>query len=72
MEKQIADLEREKNEALEEVNPRWGDIASQVDEIPVVALKKDVLVDLFGIAWFPYYLVQVGNQETEIPAYQAG
>jgi hypothetical protein len=71
-EKQIAALTQEKAEALEEVNQRWGDIANQVSEIPVVALRKDVLIDLFGVAWLPYYLVQTGNQEIELPANDQG
>ncbi len=68
IEKQIAALNEEKNNALDEVNRRWGDIANQVSEIEVVALKKDVLLDLFGVAWMPYYLVQIGEQEIELPA----
>ncbi|MEW5867888.1 MAG: DUF87 domain-containing protein [Chloroflexota bacterium] len=69
--KQIAALEKEKARALEEVNSRWGETANQVSEITVTPYKKDVLLDLFGVAWFPYHLVQVGDQEIELPGYQA-
>jgi hypothetical protein len=68
---QIANLEKEKAQAIAEVDQRWGEIASQSDEITIPALKKDVNVELFGVAWFPYYIVQVGNQTREIPAYGA-
>jgi len=68
---QIADLEKEKDQALAEIEKRWGEIASQSEEITIAALKKDVNVELFGVAWFPYYLVQVGGQAREIPAYSA-
>jgi hypothetical protein len=68
---QIADLEKEKAQAIAEVDKRWGEIASQSDEITIPALKKDVNVELFGVAWFPYYTVQVGGQQREIPAYGA-
>jgi hypothetical protein len=68
---QIADLEKEKAQAIAEVDKRWGDIASQSEEITIPALKKDVNVELFGVAWFPYYMVQVGSQAREIPAYGA-
>jgi len=67
---QIAELEKEKLQTAEEVNQRWGEIANQVSEIPVTPLKKDVMVELFGIAWFPYYLVKVGDKENEVPAFQ--
>jgi hypothetical protein len=32
-------------------------------------LKKDVSLDLFGVAWFPYHLVQVGAELVELPGY---
>jgi len=66
---QIADLEQEKAQAIAEVDQRWGEIASQRDEITITPLKKDVNVELFGVAWFPYYVVQAGGQMREIPAY---
>jgi hypothetical protein len=69
--KQIAELEAEKTRALEEVNERWGEVANQISEIPVTPAKKDVLLDLFGIAWMPYYRVQVGEQQEEMPGYGA-
>lgn len=68
-EKQIAALEEEKTLALEEVNERWSEIANQVNEIPVTPAKKDVLLDLFGVAWMPYHIVQVGEELVEMPGY---
>jgi hypothetical protein len=68
--KQIAALEQEKARALEEVNDRWGEIANQVDEIELAPLKKDVLIDLFGVAWVPFYVVETGGEIKELPAYQ--
>jgi hypothetical protein len=68
---QIAGLEKEKAAAIAEVDKRWGEIASQSDEITIAALKKDVNVELFGVAWFPYYVVQTAGQPRELPAYGA-
>ncbi len=67
--KQIAALEKEKAEALEEVNEKWGVIANEMDEITVTPYKKDVFVDLFGVAWMPYHLVQVGETVEELPGF---
>jgi hypothetical protein len=67
--KQIAEIEKEKADALEEVNSKWSDIVEDVDEITITPMKKDVLVDLFGVAWFPYYLVQAANEVFELPGY---
>lgn len=68
--KQIIDLEAEKTKALQEVNDRWAELVNQVSEIPISPLKKDVLVDLFGIAWLPYHLVQAGEERIELPGYR--
>jgi hypothetical protein len=68
-ERQIAELQAEQEEALEEVNERWEEIASQMSEIQVTPYKKDILVELFGVAWFPYYIVQVGDQIVELDGY---
>lgn len=67
--KQIAALEGEKARALEEVNQRWSEVANQVSEIPLTPAKKDVLLDLFGVAWMPYHLVQIGAEVVEMPGY---
>jgi paraquat-inducible protein B len=67
---QIARLESEKAAALGEARQRWGDTAQQDAEIRVAPLKKDVLLDLFGIAWVPYYLVQVGENTLELPGWR--
>jgi hypothetical protein len=69
MKKQIAALENEKQTALQQVNDRWGDLANQVSTIKIDALKKDVLLELFGVGWFPYHVVKSGDQTFELPAY---
>jgi len=68
-ERQITDLEAEKGEALQEVNDRWEEIASQVTEISVTPYKKDILVEAFGVAWFPYYVAQVGDEMLEVAGF---
>jgi ABC-type Fe3+-hydroxamate transport system substrate-binding protein len=68
-ERQIADLEADKEEALQEVNDRWEEIASQVTEIPVTPYKKDILVEVFGVAWFPHYVALIGDQMVELAGY---
>jgi hypothetical protein len=70
LKKQIAAAEQEKAKALDEVNNRWGEIANQIDEIELAPLKKDVLIDLFGVAWVPYYIVDTGSETKELPGYQ--
>jgi hypothetical protein len=68
-ERQIQEIEQEKAAAAEDVNQRWGDIANQVEEMSLSPAKKDVLLDLFGVAWMPYHIVQIGDATIELPGY---
>jgi hypothetical protein len=69
--KQIADLENEKAKTLDEANKRWEDIANQASDIPIVPQKKDILLDLFGVAWMPFYVLEAGGEKIELPGYSA-
>jgi hypothetical protein len=69
---QIAQLEREKAAALQEIEDRWAKTAMDASEVPLTPLKKDVYIDLFGVVWMPYYVVQSGDQLIELPGFTAG
>jgi hypothetical protein len=66
---QISDLERELNDAIKEVQVKWAEIADDMEEIAVHPYKKDILIDLFGVAWFPYHLVEVDDRTIELPGF---
>jgi hypothetical protein len=70
--KQIAVLEKEKVEREQKINQRWDEVVDQVEEIKVRPLQKDVQVDLFGVAWLPYYQYQDAGKAIELAAYQSG
>jgi hypothetical protein len=69
--KQLAELEKERQNITEEVNARWGDVVNQINEITLNPKKTDIYVNLFGVAWTPYYLVELGGQIMELPAFGA-
>jgi DNA repair exonuclease SbcCD ATPase subunit len=69
-EQQIKELQAEQGEALDEVNERWEEIASQLTEIQVTPYKKDILVEAFGVAWFPHYVVKIDGQIMELQGYR--
>jgi hypothetical protein len=69
LQKDMAALQAEKAQALQEVNSRWSQVAAQTSEITIVPKKTDIFLDYFGLAWLPYYVVQDGGQTVEIPAY---
>jgi len=66
---QITELEQTKAQAVREVNDRLNKIAGEVTEIKITPMKKDVYMDLFGVAWFPYHVVQVGGENLELQAF---
>jgi hypothetical protein len=68
--RQIASLEKEKADEIRAVQDKWGEVASQESEIKVTPLKKDVLVELFGVAWMPFHIVKVNDEIEELPGYQ--
>jgi len=67
--KEIEDLEKERQEELAEINQKWQDILEETEEIPVAPYKKDILIELFGVAWMPYYLYEEGGRQVELGAY---
>jgi hypothetical protein len=67
--KQIADLERTREQVVAEINDRWGRVVSDTTELTVAPKKTDVFVNLFGVAWMPYYVVQTGQEPIELPAF---
>jgi hypothetical protein len=68
---EIQELEKELVGTIEAITKKWEEVVDDVTEIPVTPYKKDIFVDLFGIAWFPYHLVECGDGRTlELPAYR--
>lgn len=68
-EEDLRQLADEEADAVDELEQKWADIADDVDEIEVSPYKKDVRVDLFGVAWLPFYLVVSDGRVYDLPAY---
>ncbi|MCP4423459.1 MAG: DUF87 domain-containing protein [Chloroflexi bacterium] len=68
---EIDEVEAEMKEALDELEEKWGDVAADTTEIPVSPYKKDVSVELFGVAWMPHHLVESGGRIDELPGFWA-
>ncbi len=67
--KQLAELQAERARLVERLNQHWGDIVNKITEIPLTPKKTDIHLIRFGIAWAPYYLVETGGREIEVPAF---
>ncbi len=62
-------LELEMAEELDDVNEHWEDVADDIEETTVKPLKKDVRVEVFSVAWFPHWQIEVGGEASELPAF---
>jgi hypothetical protein len=64
-------LETQMAEELDDINEHWEDVVDDIEEMTLKPLKKDVRADLFSVAWFPHWQVEIGGELSELPAYGA-
>jgi len=67
--RQLKDLQAEREQTVKEIKDRWGDIVNDITEVTLAPKKTNIFVELFGVAWVPYYLVESGGQTIELPAF---
>lgn len=71
LKKDLAFLERQREETASEIKDRWGRVVNESTEVTIKPKKTDVYVNIFGVAWMPYYIIQSGNETVELPAFGA-
>lgn len=69
--KDIAQLQRERDDIVKSVSDRWGNVVNDIDEVTINPKKTDIYVNLFGVAWKPFYVVTAGGETFELPAFGA-
>jgi hypothetical protein len=69
--KDLSDLQSQRAETSQEIGDRWGKVVNDVASVDVNPKKTDIYVNLFGVAWVPYYLIQSGGQVVELRAFGA-
>jgi hypothetical protein len=67
--RQLVELQRRREEVVNELNDKWGQVVGNVSEVTVAPKKADVFVTLFGVAWLPYYIIKTGAGTMELPAF---
>ncbi len=70
LEAEIEELKNEEEKALEEIAKEWEVVAEDITEIPISPYKKDVNVAMFGVAWFPYHIIEDQVQTIELPGFE--
>lgn len=71
LKEELAELEDELADELDELNQRWSDAAAEIEETVITPYKKDIHIDLYGVAWFPFWQIQEGDIQFDIPGYSA-
>lgn len=69
LEKQLSALEQDYNRALSELQERWTKVIAEETQLPLPPQRSNIFVELFGIAWCPYYLVTVEGKAQKLPAF---
>jgi phage host-nuclease inhibitor protein Gam len=70
LEAELDALEAEMQDQQKAFQDKWAQTVNDVDEVPLVPLKKDIYVELFGVAWLPYYQISLGGGPVkEVPAF---
>ena len=69
---ELDDLQGELAQEIDEIHERWEQMALEVEETVIAPYKKNIRVDLFGVAWTPYWRVTVGEKDFELPGYGEG
>ena len=62
-------MQKEMQAAIAQLEQEWAEKGSDVTEILITPLKKDIFVEFFGVAWVPYYVVEVDGRNQRILAF---
>ncbi|MCB0015898.1 MAG: hypothetical protein KDE34_28480, partial [Anaerolineales bacterium] len=65
----IADLEEAYADEIQAVEDKWDEIIAKETTIPLNPFKKDIDVNVFGLAWLPYHIIQDQDGLHELPGY---
>ncbi len=61
-EAELADLDKKMEQEIQDFQAKGTQSAGTIREVTVAPLKKDIVVELFGLAWKPSYAFKKGNE----------
>lgn len=62
-------MQAEMSNAISQIEKTWSSQMDDVTEIKITPMKKDIFIEIFGVGWTPYYLVEVNGQTRRIRGY---
>jgi hypothetical protein len=69
LQEDIVETRQELDELIASIKAQWSDVLEETDEIPISPYKKDILVELFGVAWLPYLRIESQAGPLELPGF---
>jgi hypothetical protein len=69
LKRKLAELQQKRQQVVPDAEESWGAKVSNNIEIPIKPKKSDVYVEVFGVAWQPFYIFRGGNDLFELPAF---
>ncbi|KPK88430.1 MAG: hypothetical protein AMJ88_19025 [Anaerolineae bacterium SM23_ 63] len=67
----LAEIEKELVGELEEIEERWGEATEKIEETVITPFKKDIHLELFGVAWIPHWRLEIGSEVLELIGYRS-
>ena len=69
LEAQLQETEAEMKQELARVDRKWRTIAEAVEEYRITPYKKDIHLSLFGVGWWPHWLLPTQGQPILLSAW---
>ncbi len=66
---EIEELEEERQAEIRDEEEKWDRILEEIEEITVAPYKKDILIELFGVVWYPCHMILDQGRWVEVPAF---
>jgi DNA helicase HerA-like ATPase len=70
LKEQISKVKQDARAELEELDAKWREQIDEVEEIEVRPRRADVRIELFALAWLPYWELRMGDQALSMPAFE--
>ena len=70
LEEDIADLEEKAKDELDELAELWAERIDDVETEEVHPRRADVRIELFAVAWMPFWQIPLASGSLSVPAYE--
>jgi hypothetical protein len=69
LQSQIDSVKAEAQALFQASQSKWTGVAQNIQELRITPRRSDILVELFGVGWTPYWQIAVDGVATEIAAF---